>query len=96
MEFKTSAFFALVRRGLGYLPHRFSAGSLGEADSAPLSFGFSWTATVLVMGVGQIDGDRARCEGTARTVEAIGFPWTANGQKRDVGRVLPMGDAIVT
>ena len=71
-------------------------GILSEADSAPISFGVSSLATVLAMGVGHIYGARARCEGIARTGEASGFRWTANGQEQDVGGVLPMGDAIVT
>lgn len=68
----------------------------GDVDSGPLIFGRSLSATVLMMGVAQIYGDQSVADTIAQTGEAVGLPWTTQGQKRYAGGILPIGDIMVT
>ena len=68
---------------------------LGDVDSGPLIFGRSLSATVLMIGVAQIYGDRLQADAIAQTGEVVGLPWTWNQKKRYAGGLLPVGDMIV-
>lgn len=68
----------------------------GDVDSGPLIFGRSLSATVLMMGVAQIYGDHEVADAIAQTGEAVGLPWTTNGQKQYAGGIMPIGDIMVT
>ena len=67
----------------------------GDVDSGPLIAGRSLSATVLMMGVAQIYGDRHWADAVAQTGELVGLPWTWDGKKRYMGGVLPLGDIMV-
>lgn len=68
----------------------------GDVDSGPLVFGRSLSATVFMMGVAQVYGDRALADAIARTGEVVGLPWTSDGKKQYAAGLLPIGDIMVT
>ena len=69
--------------------------SVGDVDTGPLVFGRSISATVFMMGVAEIYGDREVADAIAIAGEAVGLPWTWADEKRYVGGVLPIGDIMV-
>ena len=69
--------------------------SVGDVDTGPLIFGRSISATVFMIGVGQIYDDQEVADAIATAGEAVGLPWTWADEKRYVGGVLPIGDIMV-
>lgn len=71
------------------------ANGWGDVDSGPLIFGRSLSATVFGIGTAQVFGDQNQADAIAKCGETVGLPWTWNGNKSYLGKVLPIGDIMV-
>ena len=67
----------------------------GDIDSGPLVAGFSASATVVMIGAAQVQGDREIADALIDASEAAGLPVRWGGAKRYLFGLLPIGDAFL-
>ena len=67
----------------------------GDIDSGPLVAGFSASATVVMIGAAQVQGDREIADALIDASEAAGLPIRWGGSKRYLLGLLPIGDAFL-
>jgi len=67
----------------------------GDIDSGPLLAGFSPSATVVLIGAAQVQGDREVADALIDASEAAGLPIRWAGGKRYLFGLLPVGDAFL-
>jgi hypothetical protein len=67
----------------------------GDIDSGPLVAGFSPSATVVMIGAAQVQGDRELADALIDASEAAGLPIRLLGSKRYWFGLLPIGDAFL-
>jgi hypothetical protein len=67
----------------------------GDIDSGPLVAGFSASATVVMIGAAQVQGDREVADALIDASEAAGLPIRWAGAKRYLFGQLPIGDAFL-
>lgn len=67
----------------------------GDADSGPLVFGISFSASAVTAAAAQVQGDTSLADSLLNTGEALGMPLDIGGQKRYALVLLPVGDAFL-
>lgn len=67
----------------------------GDADSGPLIFGISTSASAVTIGAARIIGDSEAVATMVPTAEALAFPVTWQGSKRYAVGLLPVADAFL-
>lgn len=79
----------------GIREHPIGSARGGDVDSGPLIFGISMSATVVGLGAARAHGDGALAAPLHQVMEAFGFAFEVDGERRYGLGILPVGDAFI-